>query len=335
MDFFNKINFRNNADKFTVSLVIPVFKDADGLDMTLNSISDQQCGKYNLEIIVVNDGGDTGISMVCRKYKVKMVEIRPNCGSYLARNKGLEYSTGDIIVFIDADVIIPVGWLEQAISTIGPVDYLAANIRIDDREIRTAVHSYQVCHSFPNADYLEQEHFGVTAGLVIKRRLIEQLGGFDSRLRSGGDKEFGLRIYQAGSKQAFLPSPPLVHPPKTLVQYFRAMDRIKHGHERLARFYPGTFSRPGLLRRLGRFLRYLLPPRPMGINRRFSPGDGVPLLRKWFFLWLLKFFRGFYDLQVRGLRSSKTKPQSCPKVTFFDYQTSEAGKQHVRNYRYN
>jgi len=321
MDVFNKINFRNNADKFTVSLVIPVFKDANGLDMTLDSIPDQQCGKYKLEIIVVNDGGDSEISAVCRKYKVKMVEIEPNCGSYLARNKGLEYSTGDIIVFTDADVIIPPGWLEQAISAIGPVDYLAANIRVDDREIQTAVHSYQVCHSFPNAAYLEQEHFGVTAGLVIKRRLLEQLGGFDSRLRSGGDKEFGVRVYQAGCKQAFLSSPPLVHPPKTLAQYLRSIKRIKQGHERLARFYPGTISRPGLLRRLGRFLRYLLPPRPMGINRRFSPGDGVPLLRKWFFLWLLKFFKGFYDLQVWGLRFSKTVPRPCPEVTFFDCQT--------------
>lgn len=321
MEDFNKINFRNNADKFTVSLVIPVFKDFHGLDMTLNSIPDRQCGKYNLEIIVINDGGHAEITEVCHKYKVKMVDIRPNCGSYLARNKGLEYSTGAIIVFIDADVIIPPGWLEQAISSIGPVDYLAANIRVDYREIQTAVHSYQVRHSFPNAVYLEQEHFGVTAGLVIKRRLTEQLGGFDSRLRSGGDREFGLRVYQAGFKQAFLSTPPLVHPPKTLRQYLRAMDRIKQGHERLAHLYPGTFSRPGLLLRLGRFLRYLLPPRPMGVNRQFSTGDGVPPLRKWFFLWLLKFFRGYYDLQFRGPGSDKTMPPPCPEVTFFDYQT--------------
>ena len=114
MKAFNKINFRNKADKFTVSFVIPVYKDYDGLDMTLNSIAHQQyrkCGKYTLEIIVVNDGGDREISGVCQKYKVKMVEIRPNCGSYLARNKGLEYSTGSIIIFIYDDVIIPPGWL--------------------------------------------------------------------------------------------------------------------------------------------------------------------------------------------------------------------------------
>lgn len=321
MEDFNKINFRNNADQLTVSFVIPVFKDYYGLDMTLNSIADRKCGKYKIEIIVVNDGGDVEISEVCRSYKVKMVEIQPNCGSYLARNKGLEYSTGDIIVFTDADVIIPPGWLEQAISAIKPVDYLAANIRIDNSGIQTAVHSYQVCHSFPNATYLEIDHFGVTAGLVIKRRLPEQLGGFDSRLRSGGDKEFGVRAYQAGFKQAFLPSPPLIHPPKTLIRYLRAMKRIKQGHERLALLYPGTFSRPGLLRRLGRFLRCLLPPWPIGVNHRFSPNDGVSPVRKWFFLWLLKFFQGFYDLQVWGLRFGKILPRPSPKVTFFDYHT--------------
>ncbi len=324
MEAFNIINFRNNTDQLTVSFVIPVFKDANGLDITLNSISDRQCGKYKIEIIVVNDGGHGEIHEVCRRYKVKMVEIQPNCGSYLARNKGLEYSSGDIIVFTDADVVIPPGWLEQVISTIGPVDYLAANIRIDDRDIQTAVHSYQVCHSFPNAAYLEQEHFGVTAGLAIKRRLVEQLGGFDSRLRSGGDKEFGGRVYHAGCKQAFLPYPPLIHPPKTLVRYLGAIKRIKRGHERLALFYPGTFPRSCLLRRLGRFLRYLLPPRPVGINRQFSPGDGVPPLRKWFFLWLLKFFRGFYDLQAWGVRFGKTAPRPSPKVTFFDYLPGEA-----------
>jgi glycosyltransferase involved in cell wall biosynthesis len=321
MEVFNKINFRNRADKFTVSFVIPVFEDYYGLDMTLNSISDRRCGKYKIEIIVVNDGGYGEISGVCRRYKVKMVEIQPNCGSYLARNKGLEYSTGDIIVFTDADVIIPPGWLAEVISAIDAVDYLAANIRVDNKGIQTAVHSYQVCHSFPNAAYLEIDHFGVTAGLVTRRRLVEQLGGFDSRLRSGGDKEFGVRVYQAGFKQVFLPSPPLIHPPKTLGRYLRTIKRVKRGHERLALFYPGTFSRPGLFRRLGRFLRCLLPPRPIGVIRRFSPGDGVPPPRKWFFLWLLKFFKGFYDLQVWGLRFKKTVPRPCPKVTFFDYHT--------------
>jgi glycosyltransferase involved in cell wall biosynthesis len=324
MKAFNKINFRNKADKFTVSFVIPVYKDYDGLDMTLNSIAHQQyrkCGKYTLEIIVVNDGGDREISGVCQKYKVKMVEIRPNCGSYLARNKGLEYSTGSIIIFIDADVIIPPGWLEKALSAIDAVDYLAADIRIDNNKIQTAVHSYQVSHSFPNAAYLEEDHFGVTAGLVTRRRLVEQLGGFDSRLRSGGDKEFGIRVYHAGYKQAFLPSPTLVHPPKTLDRYLRSIKRIKQGHERLALFYPDTFSRPGFFQRLARFLRSLLPPRPTGINRRFSPDDGTALLKKWFFLWLLKFFKGLYDLQTWRLRFGKTVPQACPKVTFFDYYT--------------
>lgn len=322
MEVFNKINFRNRADKFTVSFVIPVFKDYYGLDMTLNSISVRQWGKYKIEIIVVNDGGHGEISEVCRRHKVKMVEIQPNCGSYLARNKGLEYSSGDIIVFTDADVIIPSGWLEKSILALDAVDYLAANIRIDDKRIQTAVHSYQVYNSFPNAAYLEIDHFGVTAGLAIKRRLVEQLGGFDVRLRSGGDKEFGVRVYNAGFKQTFLPTPPLIHPPKTLIRYLRTIKRVKRGHERLALYYPGTFSRLGLLRRLSRFIRYLLPPRPLGVNRQFSPGDGVLLVRKWFFLWLLKFFRGFFDLQVWGVRFGKTAPRPSPKVTFFDYQPS-------------
>ena len=322
MEIFNKIDFRYSADEDTISIVIPVYKDYTGLDMTLNSISERQCGKYKIEIIVVNDGGQEEIADVCREYKVNMVDIRPNCGAYLARNKGLEYSSGAIIVFTDADVILPPGWLEQAVSAIETVDYLAAAIRIDSGGIQTAVHSYQVIHSFPITSYLEIDHFGVTAGLVVKRRLVEQLGGFDSRLRSGGDKEFGVRVYQAGIKQGFLSTPPLNHPPKTLGQYLGALKRIKRGHEQLAHYYPGTFTRPTWSRRLGRFLRSLLPPWPVNINSRFYPDDGVSIVRKWFFLWLLKFFRGFYELRAWEPRTGKPIPLPCPQVTFFDTHDS-------------
>jgi len=319
IEIYNKINFHNSVDKFTISIIIPVFKDYFGLNMTLDSISDRTCGKYQIEIIVINDGGHKEITEVCKRHRVKMVEIQPNSGSYFARNKGLEYSNGDIIVFIDADVIIPSDWLKQAISSIEKVDYLAANIHIDNNHIQTAVHSYQVSHSFPVYSYLEMDHFAVTAGLVIKRKLIERLGGFDTRLRSNGDKEFGFRVFNAGYKQDILDTPPLIHPPKTLSQLIRKVKRIKRGHEFLAILYPKTYSRPNLCERLCKFLQALLPPKPKNIHRQFSTEDGISLIRKLFFLWLLKFFRGFYDLQVWGLRYWKSIPSPNPKVTFFDY----------------
>jgi len=298
MDSFNAISFQREENKHLISFIIPVYKDYTGLQRTVRSIRKQTVTGYTIEIIVVNDGGDKEVKNVCQQEKVKMVEVIPNSGSYYARNRGLEHSAGQFIAFIDADVYVPQGWLTKALEKLGSYLYLAGEVDIDKKGNQGITQQFEIYNSFPIKTYFETEHFGVTAGILVRRQLIEKVGGFDQRLRSSGDREFGKKVYDSMGKQAqvYLDSPALIHPPRTLHQFLKKIKRIKKGEVLLHHFYPQRFPKHHFFKNLWLFILSWLPPRPGRVQEYFPGEDRYPFFKKWMFLWILKIYDRYYTL---------------------------------------
>jgi len=92
-----------------LSVIVPVYNEADNLETFLESVvavMDRQ--KYRYEIIFVNDGSTDGsaeilTSIAERQQHCKVVHFRRNFGQTAAMMAGLDYSSGDVIVPIDAD----------------------------------------------------------------------------------------------------------------------------------------------------------------------------------------------------------------------------------------
>ena len=61
----------------------------------------------------------------------------------------------------------------------------------------TVTELYEFRYGFPQERYV-QEGFGATANLFVQRSAMEAVGLFDGSLRSGGDREFGLRLAHCG-----------------------------------------------------------------------------------------------------------------------------------------
>ena len=300
MDSFTGISFQREEIKQLISFIIPVYKDYAGLQRTVRSIKKQSVTGYTIEIIVVNDGGDKEIKDVCRQEKVKMVEVVPNSGSYYARNRGLEQSVGQFIAFIDADVYVPENWLEKALEKLGSYLYLAAEVDIDNNGPQGVAHRFEIYNSFPVKKYFETEHFGVTAGILVRRQLIEKMGGFDQRLRSSGDREFGRRVYDSMGKetQVYLDAPALIHPPRTTSQLLKKIKRIKKGEALLQHFYPHRYSnlKRSFTWKMYRFLMSWLPPRPGRVEEHFPGDNHLPFFKKWTFLWIRKIYENYCNL---------------------------------------
>lgn len=93
-------------DNIKVSVIVPVFNASQYISKTLNSIISQDFDSF--EIIVVDDGStDDSMNIVhdaldgCAiPHKIIHQE---NAGVSVARNKGIEASTGEYLVFVDAD----------------------------------------------------------------------------------------------------------------------------------------------------------------------------------------------------------------------------------------
>ena len=87
--------------KITISAVIPAYNEEGNIENVIRSVKKR---KEVDEIVVVDDGSTDATSAIAREFDgVKVISLHENRGKGHAMKIGAERSTGDIILFIDAD----------------------------------------------------------------------------------------------------------------------------------------------------------------------------------------------------------------------------------------
>jgi len=240
------------------SIIIPVFNDPRGIQSVLNSVCCQSVPS-DLQILIVDNSSTDNTRDVINEYATKydnvhlLVENEIQ-GSYAARNKGLEHATSDVLAFLDADETVDEDWLETALAAMDEqnADYLGCRVELTLPE-DTLVGRYNARTGFPVKQYLEQEHYGPTCALLVRREVFDDVGHFDARLISGGDREFGERVHDAGYKQGYAEDAVVYHPARTRFKSLAKKNfRVGRGFCQKQRYYPDRYGKPGL------------PPRPDG-----------------------------------------------------------------------
>lgn len=91
-----------------VSVIVPVYNVEAYIDACLNSIMKQTYN--NLEIIIIEDCSTDRSRQVLETHltdkRIRLIQHGKNKGLSAARNTGIEYATGDYIVFVDSDDIV-------------------------------------------------------------------------------------------------------------------------------------------------------------------------------------------------------------------------------------
>lgn len=100
-----------------ISVTIPVYNTEKYIGRCIDSVLASTCQDF--EIILVDDGSTDSSLDVCRRYGRKDGRIRlfsqKHGGVSEARNKGIEYSEGEWIVFVDSDDMIACDFLEMIV----------------------------------------------------------------------------------------------------------------------------------------------------------------------------------------------------------------------------
>ena len=258
----------------TVSVVVPVYNDPDGIETTLQSLVDQEYPDEDHEIIVVDNGStdetpDVIESFAERHEPVVSLSESDVQGSYAARNRGVERASGEVIAFIDADMWVDPDWLESIVrvASIEDYDYFGCEVEIVPvNDPPTLVERYNVATGFPVEEYVEESHFAPTCCMVTRATVFEEVGLFDERLVSSGDKEFGDRVYRNGSTQGFVPEITMYHPAREMLSELRRKSiRIGRGRAQLSRYHESRgFEKTSMWHP-----KQYAPPRPHRFYRRF------------------------------------------------------------------
>lgn len=190
-----------------VSIIIPTFNDADYLEDCLMSIFNQTYD--NIEIIVVNDGSTDGTIDIMNKFKNRIISVsKKNEGPSVARNLGIQKSSGKYLMFVDADDIITSNAVELLVTEIEKEDFDLAvasqysfnrKNKISKRtdNISQKVYSnekiFQVLYPYFNTNMVNPPISKLYRKEIIRKNNIQ----FDVDLSLGEDFIFNLNYYKA------------------------------------------------------------------------------------------------------------------------------------------
>ena len=87
-----------------ISIVIPVYRAEDILGHCLEAIF--RSTYRDFEVLVVDDASPDRSMEIARRYPVKVLQQATHRGPPASRNMGVYQAKGDVILFIDSDVVI-------------------------------------------------------------------------------------------------------------------------------------------------------------------------------------------------------------------------------------
>lgn len=239
------------SKRMKISVIVPVFNVPLGLKDTLNSLVEQNFPQDLFEIIVADNGSTDNTFSVIESFierypkLIRAVQENDIQSSYAARNKGIKAAKGSIITFIDADMTVEKDWLEKVVESFkkNQPDCLVCNVKVIT--VRKSVFAlYDKMVSFPIEHYVKEMHFTPVGCLTIYLDIFDKIGLFDENLISGGDREFGNRVHEAGYKIRYEPDIIMNHPTRSsLKQLSSKAFRIGRGLKQLSFYYPDRYKK--------------------------------------------------------------------------------------------
>ncbi len=210
-----------------VTVVIPTYQGQAELELTVAALEAQTYPAALFEVVVVDDGSSPPITAPPFPGSLRVVaQPRDGFGLARARNLGAREGSGDIVLFLDCDMIPDRTWVEaharwhhmaEDILTLGTRSHVEVG-DLGPEAIRAAgqvadlfagqdapIPAWIDAHLRATDDLLKDhgDHFRVTSGgnLGISRALFEEVGGYDESFTQWGgeDIEFGFRAYTAGA----------------------------------------------------------------------------------------------------------------------------------------
>lgn len=201
----------NREDLLRVSIIICTCNRAEDMAQTLDSIAKVEVpDSVFAELVVVDNASSDSTPQLVQSYELPNMNLRyvlePRRGKGFAYNAGLAAASGEVLLFTDDDVRVPVNWIEGMTQPIlsGEADAVAGGVRIAPHLIRPWMQPIQK-RALAATEDLNAQSPGVLVGanMAFSRCVLTRVPAFDPELGPGAlgfcdDTLFSWQLQQAG-----------------------------------------------------------------------------------------------------------------------------------------
>src|SRR5262249_12955993 len=179
-----------------VSVIIPCYNHADYLAEAIESVLHQDYRP--LEIIVVDDGSTDKCSGVTAGYSSVRYIYQQHAGLSVARNRGIQASSGQYLLFLDADDRLCPDAIKHSVSFVldhPECGFVYGRFRFVDQDGRVLEEYDEPPQN--EDDYVSLfrgNHIAMCATVLFPRRVLDRVGMFRPELRASEDYDLYFRI---------------------------------------------------------------------------------------------------------------------------------------------
>ncbi len=163
------------------AVIVPHHDDHDRLARCLAALAAEDLSR--VEVLVVDNASERPLDAVAEAHPFARVAIEPERGAAAARNRGVAESAAALLFFLDADCVPAPGWVAAAFAAIegpGAADVIGGRVEVfhETPGPRTGPQAFEAVFAFDNARYVAEKGFSVTANLLTRRAVFEDVGPF-------------------------------------------------------------------------------------------------------------------------------------------------------------
>ena len=204
-----------------VSIIVATLNSEATIDECLKAIFELNYPKDLLEVIVVDGCSKDATLEIAEKYRVKVISAPLNAPA--AYNYAMKTISNETLGFIDADAKVEKEWLNKLVAYLDNPQVAGVSGGIETWNVenvwaRTIGYDLKSRYARLRKDAMRI----ATMNLLLKKSIIEEVGGFDEMLPSQYDTDLCFRIRSRGYKIYFEPVAKCYHFNRsTLKAYFR------------------------------------------------------------------------------------------------------------------
>lgn len=235
-----------------LSVIVPTFGKREYLKRLLESLK-KQVDAPDFEVIIVEDGADPGMAEYVRQlgppFAYRVFVHERTLGRAATRNRGIAASAGDVVVFLDGDMVVVPEFLAghaaaHRTGSAGQGNTVALGNIVTAPEVGDSafvryidsrgVHKVNATQAIPSRYFM-------TGNSSVAAPLLQKAGGFDEEFNEygGEDTEMGYRLAREGGEFRFA---------RPSISYHLDLNDVPKMSQRLVRY--GEKMLPVLVRKV-------------------------------------------------------------------------------------